>query len=600
MKSKTLFFHKGISKNLFMRCWPIWLSYLALLILLFPVMLNNQIHSLRGSEIYLKSNITNWVLDSGCLAAKLSVFVCIIVAMAMFSYLYNVRTCGMINSLPLRRETMFCTAYFTGLIPLLLSDCFTALCVLVLFRTQVAGALVIRWLALVVMSNVAFYGFSVFCAMLTGNLFVLPLVYGVLNMTAMVVEETVRALLGILIYGYTYERLSLSFLSPAFEILTNLNTFSVETGEESYVTLYEISHSSEMALRGYFIAGIVLSVFALLMYRKRRMETAGDTVSMAFLKPLFKYCMAFGTAFVLSSVVSKEFFGEAYRTTVLCVLVIVLLLAGALIGYFGAEMMIQKTMRVFSRKWKGLFITWAVLLALALICELDLTGYEKRVPDFTEVASVKVNGFGDEEEGLEQPENIAGAISLHKAVIEHKKQHESASDTAHLTISYQMKDGSSIGRLYQLDIEGDILEDPESDASRAEELQNSPEAILKRYRRSLEVVPENLSSCTLYVMNRDGDYKAVDITKEEGCDLYRRGILPDMESGSIGWQKYSYDHFPERSNISVGLDLSGRVDGIPRFEYLYYDILTCSSQTVSWLQENMKIEVFPIGEVEND
>ena len=46
----------------------------------------------------------------------------------------------------------------------------------------------------------------------------------------------------------------------------------------------------------------------------------------------------------------------------------ILLIVGAFIGYFAAEMLIQKTMHVFRGKWKGLLITWAVLAVLAVCC----------------------------------------------------------------------------------------------------------------------------------------------------------------------------------------------------------------------------------------
>ena len=42
MRSKTSFFHKGLAANLFKRCWPVWVGYLLLMVLMFPVSVNNQ------------------------------------------------------------------------------------------------------------------------------------------------------------------------------------------------------------------------------------------------------------------------------------------------------------------------------------------------------------------------------------------------------------------------------------------------------------------------------------------------------------------------------------------------------------------------------
>ena len=58
------------------------------------------------------------------------------------------------------------------------------------------------WLLTAVLSSLAFYGVAVFCAMLTGSLFILPLVYAVLSFAAWVAESCLHEILGALIYGF--------------------------------------------------------------------------------------------------------------------------------------------------------------------------------------------------------------------------------------------------------------------------------------------------------------------------------------------------------------------------------------------------------------
>ena len=48
MRSKTSFFHKGLAANLFKRCWPVWVGYLLLMVLMFPVSVNNSISVWRA------------------------------------------------------------------------------------------------------------------------------------------------------------------------------------------------------------------------------------------------------------------------------------------------------------------------------------------------------------------------------------------------------------------------------------------------------------------------------------------------------------------------------------------------------------------------
>ena len=50
-------------------------------------------------------------------------------------------------------------------------------------------------------------------------------------------------------------------------------------------------------------------MLALLLYRRRRLETAGDAVAVAWLKPIFKYLLsvagAFGLGYLLFGIVSS-------------------------------------------------------------------------------------------------------------------------------------------------------------------------------------------------------------------------------------------------------------------------------------------------------
>ena len=222
MKFKTSFFHKGLALNLLRRCWPVWLAYLAVMIFEFPMNIYGNMQSWRGPLPDLADMLTNNILQSACSAAEISFFACIVVVMAVFGYLYNMRTCGMINAFPVRRETVFCTFALTGLVPMLLADCLAALLTVILIGNAAPAWTIGQWLSMAVMSNVAFYGFGVFCAMLTGSLFILPLVYLVLNFTAVVVEECLHAPLDVFLYGYARPKGTISWLSPGNAVFRDI------------------------------------------------------------------------------------------------------------------------------------------------------------------------------------------------------------------------------------------------------------------------------------------------------------------------------------------------------------------------------------------
>ena len=51
--------------------------------------------------------------------------------------------------------------------------------------------------------------------------------------------------------------------------------------------------------------GIALTVLALLIFRRREMERSGDVIAVKPLRPVFLYCFSFGSAIVLSYIVSS-------------------------------------------------------------------------------------------------------------------------------------------------------------------------------------------------------------------------------------------------------------------------------------------------------
>ena len=127
MRSKTSFFNKTVFKNNTTRYWPIWVGYLALLLLIFPI---SRI-SYGRYGIYTDTTPFSFAEDllieaaGGGMIAILFIFA-ILSAMALYSYLYTTKSAGMIGSLPVTRRSMFFTSYMTGILWLVGADAVTA------------------------------------------------------------------------------------------------------------------------------------------------------------------------------------------------------------------------------------------------------------------------------------------------------------------------------------------------------------------------------------------------------------------------------------------------------------------------------------------
>ena len=584
MKSRTSFFNGGLCRNLLRRCWPVWAAYLAALVAVLPVSLFNRLRMADdGARIYLDM----YLLNSAKYSLYLSFVFGLLSVMAMFSFLYSTRGCGMINALPLKRETVFCTAWLTGLVPMLLCDAlvlgFTAL---TLGRAFLPHNLWV-WLATALGGNLAFYGIASFCAMLTGSLVILPALYVVLNLTATVVESCLVNLLEKLVYGFAAGNSRLLWLSPIAKIHVDMHA-----GKAAQQSPFRLS--SWEAVPIYAAAGLVLSILALLLYRRRAMETATDTVAIPVLKPIFRYCMAFGTALVLASGVYSVLLGGGFDGRAAALLILALLILGAFLGYYAAEMLIQKTLRVFFSKWKGFAAVCLVLVAFVGAAELDLTGYERRIPEAGEVEWASLRDGVK----LRQPESLEKVVALHQSLLEHKRQHEGDVHNmgTHVTLDYQLKDGRHLHRHYYLSgVYGGETEDY-TDVRMVRELLNLPEALDQDYRLRLPLDAEHLFSVVLYTDWYDENLThnramTAELTPEQGETFIRDCVLPDLAEHKLGreWLVFDEDYSNTVMNLSIQVELrqSSDMPNEPfRYEWFSVQLTTDAERSLQWIREN--------------
>ena len=592
MKSKTSLFNKGVALNLLKRYWPLWLGYFVLLLLVTPAVLSGRVDRLAPGEML---NYT--LLNTGVDVVYISMVVGVLSAMAMFNYLYSTKSCGMMNMLPIRRETMFLTAFLTGLMPLLAAD------VLVMLITALfyGGRLVyfktlLLWLAMAVMGNISFYGFAVFCAVLTGNLVVLPVLYLVLNLTVYVAERAVRYLLGAFVYGMNASSCTLLVLSPIMELLNSLTVMPVNYIDadgmvQAVTNAYQVNGLGVLGI--YCAAGLVCAALALLIYRRRQMERATDVVAVPVLKPVFKYCMTFGTAVVLAYVVYAWLVPGNVNGIAAALLVLALLLVGALIGYYAAEMLMRKTLKVFPGKWKGCLISCLILAVLTMAWEFDLFGYERRIPEADQVESAWFLGNNTE---LTEPENIQALTQLHQSLVDNKSENESADEQYIVTIRYMLKDGGTLIRRYPIRCDREALNDPDSDIRRYEALENVEEARIRRIVPSFPVTITNISYGDIYMSwsDEEGNYQGenLSLTDEQVFALYQC-IRKDLEAGTAGrlWVGESDAYLDTVSTIDINLEFVTGTGEDQKWSYIYETLCLDEENAMNWIRENTDFTV---------
>lgn len=407
MRSKTSCFNGTLFRKNLSRYWPLW-GLASFGGAMFPLaMLLELLHNgfrfwspLETRQAYYS------VLSYG--VPVISIVYAILCAMAVWSYLYNARSVGMMHTLPIRREGLFVTNVLSGLtmmaIPYTVTGVLTVLVTMLFGGFEPVGVLVT---VLGVMGeSLFFFGLATFCAFIVGNVFMLPTLYGLLNFIAVLTDFMVNLLAQGFCFGLnsSYSG-TVEWLSPVVYLIQKISPNS--TYETQWVTdrlggqRYETSVPTSVTLENgwliaaYAAAGAALLGLAWLLYRRRRSESAGDVVAVGWMKPVFRYGCAVYAAILggrlLYALLWDSFQSSRYFTVLPMILCMI---AGGAIGYYAASMLLAKTPRVFKTTWKGML---AVALGCAALCgamKYDLFGVTRRVPAPDSVKLVNVYAAG--------------------------------------------------------------------------------------------------------------------------------------------------------------------------------------------------------------
>ena len=551
MRSVTSYFNRELLRGALQRTWPLWAAYTLIWLLLLPVTL-----FIRLSDrhiVYSRPTLSYELLNTGLptgvmMAAVFGIFF----AMALFAYLTNSRATNGMHAMPIRREGLFLTHYLAGLfcqvVTLLVSFALAAL-VTAAFGVF-DGYAVGMGLLLCVLLVLFFYSFGVLCMVCVGQILAGAVFYGILNFLFVGMEVLLRSFAGNFLYGYDGRSSAFSTapLSPPVEIASSLSVSYVYDGIDPIGV--RVFHLGTFA--AYAAAGLVLAALALLLYRKRRSEMTGNTVAIGWLRPVFKYGVALCSAFSLGQLLSYfvfELTDSTYTAGALIGTIACMIFAG-LIGYYAAEMLLKKSFRVFKTSWKGALATSAVLILIGLSFPLDLTGYQTRVPEQSDIVSATVDLYGGNVSGsfnLSGQESIALLRDAHCAVITDKARQTEYNrryvpfdgDTCMLRITYELADGTELFRSYDLSTDEALLSDPSSPESALTKLANCTE--ITRARVLGGWVPDHLEelritggylNCSYYSDGKYSHNEEAELNAAQANSAFT-ALMQDCDAGSI-------------------------------------------------------------------
>ena len=559
MRFGTSFFNGTLYQKTVMRFWPVWALYFIFWLMVLPMRFLSE--AMRRSQWDSNADLTAYLQQQaqdipsmlqGLLV--LSAIMGILCAMAVFSYLYSHRSACMIHALPMRRETIFGSQYLAGLSFFMVPH---IIIYVLMLATEVSMNCLNLWsltLWFLVQSGTCFffYSFGVFCAMFTGHLLALPVFYGILNGLVLVVLALIQEVCRIYLYGFagfgTIVEEGAVWLTPFIKLYTAINTSYVQPLDQ--VRLFDAK-----VVIVYAVVGVLLTVAALLLYRGRHIESAGDVVSVKIVRPIFKYgfalCVGLSGGMVTKAILYLE-------NNVAFMLWMVI---WGIVGYFVAEMLLQKSFRVL-KAWKGSVAVVIAIVLFSVSIYQDWYGFEQWTPNPEQVERVQLTGLrgspwdsANSEIDRDDVEGIAQMVALHQAIIHQDTTGKGNQDTGWATITYIMKDGHTIRRSYDgiSMYEGDLTTEG-TVAYAAQAILDDRENVAQLYNIE-EVNLNRLVECYIDSIWNEETQKMETLYLDGGTQKLWDAVQQDFAEGTLG-VRYLFDGSEERQNNTYYSDLT--------------------------------------------
>ncbi len=387
-------FNKTVFKKNLTRFAPVWVVYaLGLCVWLLMLYSSETMGSEYGKRLGFVFSFSwgmvevfmYWNLAYGLLVAQL-----------LFGDLFNSRMCNALHAMPLRRETWFVTNCLSGLVFSVVPTLVGMLVLIPMLAASIvenAWTIALLWFLATNLQFICCFGIAAFAAMCVGSRLTMAAGYGLLHFGAQIVYWLVNTVYTPMLYGVQTPSKLANDLTP----MAHMNNRFVEIVDHVYE--YEVVERgvklSDLTLRfaltehwwrlfAIAAVGLVFAALAVLLYRKRDLECAGDAVAFPILKPVFQvlcslFVMCAGQFVVTFTLGMQEFS-------------IVIMAVGLVAGWFIAKMLIEHSTRVFRPKnWYGLGILAACMALTLTATYFDVLNIEQRLPNREKLVSVRID-----------------------------------------------------------------------------------------------------------------------------------------------------------------------------------------------------------------
>ena len=476
MTSKSLFF-KLMKEDFKTRVWTLAISILIFffsLIVATAMMISFNLY--EGSAYSYKAdlalNFISYIDVKNPFFGIIFIVLALVMAMSGFSYLYSKKKVDMYHSLPVKREVLYFIKIINGilivLIPFIICEIVASL--LILANTGeiivITSALwsIAEWTLLFIMS----YFLTVFSIMLTGNMLIGILACGFFSFYF--------PLISLVLKGYQSTFFDTYYTSGFIieNVLPNMSSFML------MFNIFELKWLTRIII--VILASIVFLFINLFLYKKRASEAAGKSVSFNVIKLPIKSMMVIFMS-ILMYLLGYEVMNDSIGWGLFGLIV-----SGVITHCVMEIIYNQDFKKIFAKKIE-LLVLIIISIFIAAAFQFDIFGYDSYIPSASQIKSTAVisnllesnseqyynkveisdgyynDSFVDVDYASDSKieadlikkmdiQNKDAVLELARQGIEAAKYDlEPHGDFDRVLISYKLKNGRTVGRVYYVDLD---------------------------------------------------------------------------------------------------------------------------------------------------
>ena len=583
MRLKVSFCNKTVLKTDIVRYAPLWGGYTLMLALLTLMC----IRAPGESPEYAYAEMVRLFSARAGHMVFINGFYALAVVQALWGDLLTPRLCNSLHAMPVTRDGFFGAHLVSGVLFAIVPNVLVYSLAALMVPGEIAAAPLMT-LAAACLQYLFYLGAALVAVQLAGNRMGMVLAYGMLNFFSILVYWFCAQVFTPLTYGTEANVNWMANICPTVVMYRG----SYFTPLEHYLDTPTASiYYYDGMERGRLwvpamacaLVGVGLIALAQFLYRRRKLESAGDLLAYPGLAPVFLVMNTLMVAAFIHLGVSLMDFEAVSQYFFLPL--------GLIVGYVSGLMLLLRTTRVF-RKRLLLPLAGILVLCALTVCGIytDVFKVIRRVPQENQVMSVTVepvNGnYGRKPLVVTDREKIQAILSYHRESLNgwqdqvrdallQKTSCWKPGAYFNVRLEYKLENGRTMARRYAL--RRDFYSSPEfMKVMSAPELSlGCTEAELREKIDRAEYVMYGM-----YTQSEDGGYRSVSFDDRSGlCDAM---MMDSREGTLLNYSFWDETYGTSQSVENLG-DLSiqgGREDD---YYYIWFPINENTAHTLRWL-----------------